>query len=51
MSEIERKMLEIAWHLNELNKQEKVKGFKGNEKGYAKMPFTFWENREKRKKC
>ncbi|GAB4174097.1 MAG: hypothetical protein Tsb0017_11610 [Geothermobacteraceae bacterium] len=37
MSLIEQKMYNIASHLNELNSAGKVKGFQGNEKGYAKV--------------
>jgi len=37
MSSVEAKMYNIASHLNELNSAGKVKGFQGNEKGYAKI--------------
>jgi hypothetical protein len=36
-SSIESKMYSIAKYLDELNPDGKVKGFKGNEKGYAKI--------------
>lgn len=46
------KLIEIARHLGELNKKGQVKGFKGNEKGYAKVKqimvgCSIWVHHEK----
>ena len=52
MSDTSSKMFEIARHFKELNKYGKVKGFKGNEKGYAKIigicrGCSIWVHHEK----
>lgn len=48
----QKKLFEIASHLGELNKNGQVKGFRGNEKGYAKVKqimvgCSIWVHHEK----